>query len=138
MKETIFHVNHQQSPEQSIFIVNIGQGFTRAGDCIVKIGTGLTGQRGYLAGGGKRTRIKVSTCRCHANPCTEHHAGEVGGKREAFSHRRIQKTVPPKMAALASKVQRCLGKQGVGRLRFIICHRVVLFGQAWSKYIRNI
>ena len=30
-------------------------------------------------------------------------------------------TVPPPIAALGSKVQRCLGKQGVGRLRFIIC-----------------
>ena len=33
------------------FIAKIGQGLTRAGDCIVKIGTGLTSQRGYLARG---------------------------------------------------------------------------------------
>ena len=52
------------------FIAKIGQGLTRAGDCIVKIGTGLTSQRGYLARGLMRTRIKVFTCSCHANPCT--------------------------------------------------------------------
>ena len=51
-------------------MAKIGQGLTRAGDCIVKIGTGLTSQRGYLARGLMRTRIKVFTCSCHANPCT--------------------------------------------------------------------
>ena len=48
------------------------------------------------------------------------------------------KTVPPPIAALGSKVQRCLGKQGVGRLKFIIWNCLFVFGQAWSKYIRNI
>ena len=71
-KKPFLHLNHQQSPEQSpaYFIVKIGQGLRRAGDCIVKIGTGLTSQRGYLARGLMRTRIKVFTCSCHANPCT--------------------------------------------------------------------
>ena len=52
-----------------IFTMKNGQGLTRAGDCVVKIGTGLTSQRGYLARGLMRTRIKVFACRCHAIPC---------------------------------------------------------------------
>ena len=48
------------------------------------------------------------------------------------------KTVPPPIAALGSKVQRCLGKQGAGFLGFINCRRDFMFGQASSKYIRHI
>ena len=43
------------------------------------------------------------------------------------------KTVPPPIAALGSKVQRCSGKQGVGRLRFIICHCVFYSASCGSK-----
>ena len=72
MKETIssFKSSTITRTITRIFIVKIGQGLRRAGDCIVKIGTGLTSQRGYLARGLMRTRIKVFTCSCHANPCT--------------------------------------------------------------------
>ena len=48
------------------------------------------------------------------------------------------KTVPPPIAALGSKVQRCLGKRGAGFLGFINCRRDFMFGQASSKYIRHI
>ena len=43
------------------------------------------------------------------------------------------KTVPPPIAALGSKVQRCLGKQGAGHLRLIICHRVFYSAKPGQK-----
>ena len=43
-------------------------------------------------------------------------------------------TVPLPIAALGSKVQRCLGKQGVGRLRFIICHCVFYSASCGSQW----
>ena len=50
------------------------------------------------------------------------------------------KTVPPPIAALGSKVQRCLGKQGAGHLRFIICHCVFFIRPSlvkiYQKYLR--
>ena len=78
-------------PEQSraLFIAKIGKGLTRAGDCVAKIGTGRTSQRVAWQGGSCAHALKFSPAdamQTHA----WHHAGEDGGKREAFSHRRVQ------------------------------------------------